>query len=47
MEVLIVILPIAAGIGLIFLAAFFWAWRTGQFEDLDAPARRMIYDKDE
>ncbi|MBA3878910.1 MULTISPECIES: cbb3-type cytochrome oxidase assembly protein CcoS [Sphingomonas] len=41
------LLPIALGLGLLGLAAFFWAARSGQFEDLDGAALRVLIDEDE
>jgi len=41
------LIPIALGMGLLGLAAFFWALRKGQFADLDgAAARILIEDED-
>ncbi|WP_439816327.1 cbb3-type cytochrome oxidase assembly protein CcoS [Zavarzinia sp. CC-PAN008] len=39
-----VLIPIALGLGLAGLAAFFWAIRAGQFEDLDGAAVRILID---
>jgi len=48
MTVLIYLIPIALLMGLSGLAAFFWAMRSGQFEDLDGAANRiLIEDEDE
>lgn len=41
------LIPIALFLGLIGLAAFFWALRSGQFEDLDGAAYRILDDEDE
>ena len=41
------LIPIALGLGGLGLAAFFWAMRKGQFEDLDGAARRILIDDDE
>ena len=46
MTVLAYLIPIALGLGLLGLAAFFWAMRTGQFEDLDGAAHRVLIDDD-
>ena len=43
---LVVLIPIALGLGLAGLAAFFWAARSGQFEDLDGAALRILIDED-
>ncbi len=47
MNGLLLLLPIALGLGLLGLVAFFWALRRGQFEDLDGAANRILYDDDE
>lgn len=39
-----ILLPIALGLGLTGLAAFFWALKRGQFEDLDGAAARILID---
>jgi len=47
MNGLVLLIPIALLLGLAGLAAFFWALRSGQFEDLDgAAARILIEDED-
>ena len=42
-----ILLPIALGLGLLGLAAFFWSVRSGQFEDLDGAGMRVLIDEDE
>lgn len=45
---LALLLPLALIMGLIGLISFFWALRSGQFEDLDGAANRiLIEDEDE
>ncbi|OYX37991.1 MULTISPECIES: cbb3-type cytochrome oxidase assembly protein [unclassified Sphingomonas] len=44
---LVFLLPVALGLGLAGLAAFFWAARSGQFEDLDGAALRILIDDEE
>ncbi len=39
---LAILIPLALGMGLCGLAAFFWAMRHGQFEDLDGAANRVL-----
>ena len=46
MNGLTLLIPIALGLGLAGLAAFFWAVRSGQFEDLDGAAMRVLIDED-
>jgi cbb3-type cytochrome oxidase maturation protein len=46
MNALLVLIPIALALGLGGLAAFLWALRTGQFDDLDGAAHRILFDDD-
>ena len=39
-----ILLPIALAMGLTGLAAFFWALKRGQFEDLEGAANRILID---
>jgi cbb3-type cytochrome oxidase maturation protein len=41
-----VLIPIALGLGLIGLAAFFWSIKDGQFDDPDGAALRIFEDED-
>ncbi|WP_370034829.1 cbb3-type cytochrome oxidase assembly protein CcoS [Qipengyuania mesophila] len=41
------LIPIALGMGLVGLGAFFWAMRKGQFEDLDGAAQRILIEDEE
>jgi cbb3-type cytochrome oxidase maturation protein len=36
------LVPIALGMGIAGLAAFFWSMRNGQYEDLDGAAERIL-----
>ena len=47
MTILVFLIPIALGLGAAGLAAFFWALRSGQYEDLDGAARRILIKDDE
>ena len=47
MNVLIYLIPIALFLGLLGLAAFLWALRNGQFDDLDGAAERALFDDEE
>ena len=47
MEGLIYLIPIALFLGLLGLAAFLWALRNGQFDDLDGAAERILFDEEE
>ena len=46
MSMLAYLIPISLGLGLLGLAAFLWALRSGQYEDLDGAAERILYDED-
>lgn len=46
MTALIYLIPIALFLGGIGLAAFFWAMKSGQFEDPDGAAERILLDDD-
>ena len=43
---LALLIPIALFLGLSGLAAFFWAIRSGQFEDMDGAALRILIDEE-
>lgn len=47
MNGLVVLIPIAIGLGLAGLAAFFWALKRGQFDDLDGAAMRVLIDDED
>ena len=38
------LIPIAVGLALVFLVLFLGAVRSGQFDDLDDPAQRILHD---
>lgn len=46
MTVLLYLVPSALGLGLLALAGFMWSLRSGQFEDLDGAAYRILNDDD-
>ncbi len=45
MNGLLLLIPIALALGLGGLAAFLWALRSGQFDDLDGAAGRILFDE--
>jgi cbb3-type cytochrome oxidase maturation protein len=47
MNGLAVLIPVALGLGMLGLAAFFWALKRGQFEDLDGAAARILIEDEE
>ena len=44
MTALLYLIPAAMFLGLLGLAAFVWALHSGQYEDLDGAARRILFD---
>jgi cbb3-type cytochrome oxidase maturation protein len=44
MNGLLLLIPVALALGVAGLAAFLWALRSGQFDDLDGAAGRILYD---
>ncbi|HSA80712.1 MAG TPA: cbb3-type cytochrome oxidase assembly protein CcoS [Geminicoccaceae bacterium] len=47
MSGLLYLIPIALALGLLGLAAFLWALRSGQYDDLDGAAERILFDDEE
>jgi len=47
MSVLIYLIPIALFLGSIGLVAFVWSLKSGQYEDLEGEANRVLLDDDE
>ena len=44
MNIFYLLIGVSLFAALIFLGAFIWAVRDGQFEDNDTPARRILFD---
>jgi cbb3-type cytochrome oxidase maturation protein len=47
MDVLLFLVPLAVILALIGLGAFFWSLRSGQYDDLQGAAARILLDDDE
>jgi cbb3-type cytochrome oxidase maturation protein len=47
MSGLLYLIPIALFLGLVGLGAFLWALRSGQFDDLDGAAERILFDDED
>ncbi|MCK0068266.1 MULTISPECIES: cbb3-type cytochrome oxidase assembly protein CcoS [Kordiimonas] len=47
MGVLAYLIPIALSLGVIGLAAFLWSMKSGQYDDLEGAAHRILLDDDE
>ena len=46
MTVLVYLIPVALLIGLASLAAFLWALKSGQYDDMDGAAERILIDSE-
>jgi cbb3-type cytochrome oxidase maturation protein len=46
MEVLVILVPLALGLGLVGLLAFLWSLKSGQYDDLEGAAWRAIADEE-
>lgn len=46
MSVLIYLIPIALVLGCVGLVAFVWSLRSGQYDDLEGAAHRILFDDD-
>jgi len=46
MSVLVYLIPAALFLGLLGLLGFLWALKSGQFEDLDGAAERILIDEE-
>ncbi len=47
MDIMVVLIPGAVCLGALGLAAFFWSLRSGQYEDLDGAAHRILIDDED
>lgn len=47
MSTLLILIPVSLAFGLLALVAFLWAQRSGQFDDLDGAASRILFDDDD
>ncbi|MDF1749235.1 MAG: cbb3-type cytochrome oxidase assembly protein CcoS [Alphaproteobacteria bacterium] len=45
MSILVILIPVALGLGLIGLLAFLWSLKSGQYKDLDGDAWRALNDE--
>lgn len=44
MSILLYLIPIALFLGLLWLGAFIWSLKSGQYDDLEGSARRILLD---
>ncbi len=47
MEIIYVLLPLSIILAIVALGGYFWAVKRGQFDDLDTPSRRILFDDDQ
>ncbi|WP_404424552.1 cbb3-type cytochrome oxidase assembly protein CcoS [Thalassospira australica] len=47
MSNLLLLIPIALFLGLLGLAAFLWSLKSGQFDDIEGAANRILFDDDD
>ena len=47
MSGLLYLIPVALFLGLLGLAAFIWSLRSGQYDDLEGAAERILHDEEE
>ena len=47
MEILYLLIPLSVALIIAIGAVFWWALHSGQFEDLEGPAHRILMDKDD
>jgi len=47
MEIIFITVPVTLAFIGIAVAIFFWASKGGQFDDLDGPAHRILFDDDD
>ncbi|MBL7664519.1 MAG: cbb3-type cytochrome oxidase assembly protein CcoS [Bacteriovoracaceae bacterium] len=45
MEILIILMPLALGMGALFVFLFLWAVKRGQYDDVETPKYRMLLDE--
>ena len=47
MSNLLLLIPLALFLGLLGLAAFLWSLKSGQFDDMEGAANRILFDDDD
>ncbi len=47
MSILYLLIPLAVGLMGVAIAFFLWTVRTGQYDDLEGPAHRILMDDDD
>jgi cbb3-type cytochrome oxidase maturation protein len=44
MDILVILIPLALLLGMFFIGSFFWAAYKGQYDDLETPARKILFE---
>ncbi len=44
MSIILMMIPMSIALGVGFVACFIWATKSGQFDDVETPALRMLQD---
>jgi cbb3-type cytochrome oxidase maturation protein len=47
MSILVYLIPVSFALGAVGLGAFLWTLRTGQYQDLDGAAERVLFDDED
>lgn len=47
MDILVYLIPIALLLGGVALVAFMWTLKSGQYDDMEGAANRILFDDDE
>lgn len=47
MSVLVYLIPVSVILGVAGLAAFLWSFKSGQYQDLDGAAQRVLFDDED
>jgi cbb3-type cytochrome oxidase maturation protein len=47
MSILVYLIPISIALGLVGLIAFLWSLKSGQYQDLDGAAERILFDEED
>ena len=47
MEILFLLIPLAVGLMIVAVAFFLWTVKSGQYDDLEGPAHRILMDDDD
>ena len=46
MDIMMILIPVSLLLAALGLAGFFWTMKSGQYEDLEGAAHRILFDED-